>query len=55
VKNYFILLLLIAQTSIAQEVLTLENAITIALEKNYDVKIAQLQQTVAECWDVATR
>ena len=48
VKNYFILLLFIAQTSVAQEILTLENAIAIALEKNYDIKIAQLQQTVAE-------
>ncbi len=47
-KNYFILLLFIAQTSIAQEILTLENAVTIALEKNYDVKIAALQQSVAE-------
>lgn len=47
-KNYFILLLFIVQTSVAQEILTLENAISIALEKNYDVKVAQLQQTVAE-------
>jgi outer membrane protein TolC len=48
VKNYLILLLFIAQTSIAQEILTLENAVSIALEKNYDVKIAELQQKVAE-------
>lgn len=47
-KNYFILLLFIAQTSIAQEILTLENAVSIALEKNYDVKVAEIQQKVAE-------
>lgn len=47
-KNYFILLLFIAQTSIAQETLTLENAVSIALEKNYDVKVAEIQQKVAE-------
>ena len=47
-KNYFIFFLFIAQTSIAQEILTLDNAITIALEKNFDIKIAQLQQEVAE-------
>ncbi|PLK45213.1 TolC family protein [Emticicia sp. TH156] len=47
-KNFIILLLFVAQSSIAQEVLTLENAVSLALEKNFDVKIAALQQKAAE-------
>lgn len=47
-KKYIILLLFVAQTSIAQEILTLDNAVIIALEKNYDVKIAALQQKAVE-------
>jgi len=48
VKKYIILLLFVAHTSIAQEILTLDNAVIIALEKNYDVKIAALQQKAVE-------
>lgn len=47
-KKYIILLLFVAHTSIAQEILTLDNAVIIALEKNYDVKIAALQQKAVE-------
>ncbi len=47
-KNFIILLLFVAQSSIAQEVLTLENAVSLALKKNFDVKIAALQQKAAE-------
>ena len=47
-KKYFLLLFLLPVFANAQEILTLENAIGIALEKSYDIKVAKLQQEVAD-------
>jgi outer membrane protein len=47
-KKYFLIILLLPAVVNAQDVLTLENAVGIALEKSYDIQIAQMQQNVAE-------
>ena len=46
-KKYFLLLILLPVFASAQETLTLENAVSIALEQSYDVKVAKLQQNIA--------
>ncbi|WP_238803842.1 TolC family protein [Emticicia aquatica] len=47
-KKYFLLLLLSPVVVKAQEILTLENAIGTALERSYDIKVAKMQQEVAD-------
>jgi outer membrane protein len=47
-KKYFLIILLLPAVVNAQDVLTLENAVGIALEKSYDIQIAKMQQNVAE-------
>ena len=46
-KKYFLLLFLFPALAHAQEVLTLENAVGIALEKSFDIKVAKMQQEIA--------
>lgn len=46
-KKYFLIILLLPAVVNAQEVLTLENAVGIALEKSYDIQIAKMQENVA--------
>lgn len=43
-KNFFLFIFLLPAVVQAQEILPLETAISSALEKSYDVKVAQLQQ-----------
>lgn len=47
-KKYFLIILLLPAVVNAQDVLTLENAVGIALEKSYDIQIAKMQQNVSE-------
>ncbi|AFK03984.1 outer membrane efflux protein [Emticicia oligotrophica DSM 17448] len=45
-KKIFFLIFLLPAVLHAQEILTLENAVGAALEKSYDIKVAQMQQEV---------
>ncbi|WP_435354334.1 TolC family protein [Emticicia sp. SJ17W-69] len=47
-KKYCLLLLLFPVFANAQEILTLENAVGIALEKSYDIKVAKMQQEISD-------
>lgn len=47
-KKYFLFIFLLPAVLQAQEILTLENAVGTALEKSYDIKVAKMQQDVAE-------
>lgn len=47
-KIFTPLLFLVVSSVSAQEILTLENAVGTALEKSYDIKVAKMQQDVAE-------
>jgi outer membrane protein len=46
-KKYILFLFLLPIVANAQETLTLENAVGIALEKSYDIKVAKMQQEIA--------
>ena len=47
-KKYFLFIFLLPAVLQAQEILTLENAVGTALEKSYDIKVAQMQQEASE-------
>lgn len=47
-KKYFLLILLLPAFVNAQEILTLEDAVGTALEKSYDIKVAKMQQQIAD-------
>jgi len=47
-KKYFLFIFLLPAVLQAQEILTLENAVGTALEKSFDIKVAQMQQQVSE-------
>ncbi|MDZ7933402.1 MAG: TolC family protein [Emticicia sp.] len=49
-KKYFLFIFIFILPAVlqAQEILTLENAVGAALEKSYDIKVAKMQQDVAE-------
>jgi outer membrane protein TolC len=47
-KKYFLFIFLLPAVLQAQEILTLENAVGTALEKSFDIKVAQMQQQSSE-------